>query len=69
MYLHLPVFLVASFRSWSLTFLDKKAFSHHFLIFLIPAASFLSLLLHFPLDVHTTKEVSETQAVDEELIH
>lgn len=69
-YLHLPVFLVASFISCSLTFLDKNAFSYHFFFFfLISAASFLSLLLRFPPDVHTTEEVSENQAVDEELNH
>lgn len=69
MHLHLPVFLVASFISWSLIFLDKKTFSHHLLIL---AASFLSHDVHTfsPHDVHTTEEVSENQAFDrEELIH
>lgn len=66
-YLHLPVFLVASFISWSLTFLDQKAFFHHLLM---PTAFFFSPFLFFPLNVHPTGEVSENQTLDgERLLH
>lgn len=59
----LTVFLVASFISWSLTFLGKKTFSYHLLI---PAAFFLSVLLCFRPSVHTAGEVSENQTLGRE---